>query len=120
MSTIDLVKAAQERKYLDFENLALEMLKKKVTENPIMQRKLSELDQAQNLDEAKIVTKTVKFQADKSSELSSEEKAYFKKNKIKVKFNKNGTADLTGSEKAIEDYLNDEEFGGGDDFDDDY
>ena len=53
MSTIDLVKAASERSYMKFEDLALNALKEKVQENPRMQSFLEKLNIAQNLDEGK-------------------------------------------------------------------
>jgi len=51
-NTIDLVNAAKERQYIKFEDLALEMLKAKVQENPIMRDKLAQLNVAQGLAEA--------------------------------------------------------------------
>ena len=99
MSTIDLVKAAQERKYLDFENLALEMLKKKVTSNPIMQRKLSELDQAQNLDESEDITITVDFYGNDSMT-----KKNSKKYKVSLKDN-GDKATISGSKENIKSWM---------------
>jgi len=44
MSKVDLVKAAQSRSYIEFEDLALQTLKEKVQENPIMTQYLDKLD----------------------------------------------------------------------------
>ena len=51
MSTIDLVKAAQNREYIKFEDLALQTLREKVQENPIMNQFLDKLNVAQGLVE---------------------------------------------------------------------
>jgi len=42
-NTIDIVKAAQERKYTRFEEMAKEMLMSKIAENPIMKSNWKEL-----------------------------------------------------------------------------
>ena len=51
MSKVDLVKAAKSRSYIEFEDLALQALKEKVQENPIMTQFLDKLDVAQGLVE---------------------------------------------------------------------
>jgi len=52
MNTVDLVKAAENRKYNQFEDLALELLKQKVQENPATKAFELDLAQARGLSEA--------------------------------------------------------------------
>ena len=52
MATVDLVKAASERSYIKFEDMALKALQEKVQENPVMNEFLNKLNVAQNIDEA--------------------------------------------------------------------
>jgi len=47
-NTVDLVKAASERSYIKFEDMALDALRSKVQENPVMRNYLGKLNVAQN------------------------------------------------------------------------
>lgn len=51
-STIDLVKAAQSREYMTFEDQALSALRDKLQANPVMKEKLAKLNVAQGLAES--------------------------------------------------------------------
>jgi len=83
-NTIDLVKAAQDRQYINFEDMALKMLKSKVQSNPIMLNKLEKLNVAQGITEAEesdydkfFDKKLKKFNVDSPSDLSKEQKKKF-------------------------------------------
>ena len=84
MSTIDLVKAAQNREYIKFEDMALNVLKTKVQENPVMMNKLQKLNVAQGITEAEetaydkfFAKKLKKFDVESPEDLSDEEKKKF-------------------------------------------
>jgi len=54
-NTVDLVKAAQDRSYIKFEDMALDALRTKVQENPVMKSYIDRLDVAQNVSKNPIV-----------------------------------------------------------------
>lgn len=51
-SVVDLVKAAQSREYMSFEDQALAILKNKIQNNPVMKEKLATLNTVQGITEA--------------------------------------------------------------------
>ena len=78
-NTVDLVKAASERSYIKFEDMALETLRSKVQENPRMQSYLSKLNVAQNIDENYDFNEADGDNPESESGLKAEYDAYFEK-----------------------------------------
>jgi len=73
-NTIDLIKAAQNREYINFEDKALTILKTRVQENPKMNNILAKLNVAQGLTEAEGDNPE-----EEGSDLQKEYDAYFSK-----------------------------------------
>jgi len=94
-NTVDLVKAAQDRSYIKFEDMALDALRTKVQESPVMKSYLDKLNVAQN--ESTILEADGDNPEEEGSDLQKEYDAYFKK-KLKAA-GADSPADLDEEEK---------------------